>query len=232
MEIFRRLLEPVEEPKPVVAHRRLDAPDRRLAPPAKKPRLPTAEDLALEEAYKQAQIEKNKQYILEQNKQYILEQKAKNDSIKAIIASAAESAAAAEAALAAAAAEEKAKAEAAAEKAARRKERAERKASMTAEDKETMKEKRLLKLVGAVVVKSMSKHSKSFDRDSFKRHAKEVRRLVYILLLLPKTNVWVLVDTNHYRQGEKVVELQGKPAGQSVGRESREDQKIRQGVHP
>ncbi|KAH9476999.1 Histone-lysine N-methyltransferase, H3 lysine-36 specific [Psilocybe cubensis] len=168
--IYKKLLEPVVEPKPAPVRKRFDAPDWRLAPPEKKPRLPTAEDLALEEAIKQRQIERNKQYILEL--------KAKNDSIKAIIASAAEEKAAAEAALVAAAAEEKAKAEAAAEKAARRKERAERKVSMTAEDKEAMKEKRLMKLVGAVVVKCMSKHSKSFDRDSFKKHAKDLTQII------------------------------------------------------
>ena len=92
-------------------------------------------------------------------------------SVKDIIASAA---LAAEQEAVAAAAEAKARADAAAAKAARKKERANRKA-MTPQDKEALKEKRLLKLIGAVVVKCMSKHSKSFDRDSFKKYAKEVR---------------------------------------------------------
>lgn len=91
-------------------------------------------------------------------------------SVKDIIASAAQ---AAEQEAAAAAAEAKAKADASAAKAARRKERAHRKA-MAPQDKEALKEKRLLKLVGAVVVKCMSKYSKSFDRDAFKKYAKEV----------------------------------------------------------
>ena len=91
-------------------------------------------------------------------------------SVREIIASAAEAAAAEEAA---AIAEAKAKADAAAEKAARKKDKSNRK-SQTSEEREANKEKRLLKLIGAVVVKCMSKHSKSFDHDAFKKHAKEV----------------------------------------------------------
>ena len=96
------------------------------------------------------------------------------DAAKAIIASAAEAAQAEEAAAAAAVAQAKLKAAEAEDKARRRKERAERKALGKTEDKEANKEKRLMKLVGAVVVKYMSKHSKSFDRDGFKKHAKDV----------------------------------------------------------
>lgn len=43
------------------------------------------------------------------------------------------------------------------------------------EAKEANKEKRLLKLVGSVVVKCMSKHQKQMDTAQFKKHAKEVR---------------------------------------------------------
>lgn len=50
-----------------------------------------------------------------------------------------------------------------------------KKKNLTSEEKEALKEKKLLKLVGAVVVKSMSKYSKQIDRDTFKKHAKEVR---------------------------------------------------------
>jgi [histone H3]-lysine36 N-trimethyltransferase len=49
------------------------------------------------------------------------------------------------------------------------------KKSQTKEEKETNKEKRLLKLIGAVVVKCMSKYQKQLDHDLFKKHAKEVR---------------------------------------------------------
>jgi len=45
---------------------------------------------------------------------------------------------------------------------------------LTSEEKEANKEKRLTKLVGAVVVKSMSKYAKGIDREGFKKHAKEV----------------------------------------------------------
>jgi [histone H3]-lysine36 N-trimethyltransferase len=90
-------------------------------------------------------------------------------SVREIITAAADAVAAEEAA---AIAEAKAKADAAAEKAARKKEKS-TKISLTPEEHEANKEKRLLKLIGAVVVKCMSKYSKSFDHDAFKKHAKE-----------------------------------------------------------
>jgi hypothetical protein len=98
----------------------------------------------------------------------------KKQTIAEIIANAAKTAAEEEAAAAAAAVQAKAEAEAAAEKAAKRKERAQKKALMTPQEKEALKEKRLLKLVGVVVVKSMSKYAKSLDRDNFKKYAREV----------------------------------------------------------
>ena len=91
-------------------------------------------------------------------------------SVREIIAAAVDAAAAEETA---AIAEAMTKANAAAEKAARKKERS-TKVSLTPEKHEANKEKRLLKLIGAVVVKCMSKYSKSFDHDVFKKHAKEV----------------------------------------------------------
>ena len=94
-------------------------------------------------------------------------------SVREIIASATAAAKAAAAEEAAAIAEAKAKVDAAAEKAARRKEKSV-KISLTPEEHEANKEKRLLKLIGAVVVKCMSKYTKSFDHDAFKKHAKEV----------------------------------------------------------
>ncbi|EIW76613.1 SET domain-containing protein [Coniophora puteana RWD-64-598 SS2] len=61
-----------------------------------------------------------------------------------------------------------------------RKERREKreKKRQSAEEKEAGKEKRLMKLVGAVVVKCMSKHSKHFDRDQFKKYAKELTQVI------------------------------------------------------
>jgi len=74
-----------------------------------------------------------------------------------------------------------AKFKAAKDKARRRKGKAETKALGKAEDKDANKEKglmkRLTKLVGAAVVECMLKHSKLFDRDSFKKHAKNVYSL-------------------------------------------------------
>ena len=100
-------------------------------------------------------------------------------SAKALIAQVAAKAAEEEAAAAAAALQAKKLAEEAAEKAERKKQRAALKKTMTPEEKERNKEKRLMKLVGAVVVKCMSKYSKQFDRDVFKQHAKEVRNFFY-----------------------------------------------------
>lgn len=140
------------------------------------------------------------QQVLSQQDTGIKKAAAKNKSIQAIIAAAAAKAAAEEAearaqaeavALAAAAA-----AEQEAALALRAKEKKEGSSShkhhkdkggksssskksggstaMTPEEKEANKEKRLMKLIGGVVVKCMSKHSKEFDHDSFKKYAKEV----------------------------------------------------------
>jgi len=97
---------------------------------------------------------------------------------KTIIALAVQQAAEQEAAIAAAAA---AKEEAERLKAQKKAERASRKA-LTPEEKEALKEKKLLKLIGGVVVKCMTKHRKSFDHDSFKKYAKEVRLMSLVLV--------------------------------------------------
>ena len=132
-----------------------------------------------------AQQESLKQEMLEKGRQ----RQAQKQSLEHVIANAKKAAADEEAAAAAAIAEAKLKAEAAAEKAAKRKERAQKKASMTPQQKEALKEKRLLKLIGAVVVKCMSKYGKSLDRDSFKKYAKEV---CHLFLFQPFILIWFL----------------------------------------
>ena len=92
----------------------------------------------------------------------------RRESIQAIIEQAAAAEVAAAEAAAAAAAAEKEKAEA---KAARKKVKSSKK---TPEEKEASKEKRLQKLVGAIVVKCMSKYAKTLNRELFKKYAKEV----------------------------------------------------------
>ncbi|KAJ6463484.1 histone methyltransferase [Mycena sanguinolenta] len=89
----------------------------------------------------------------------------------------AEDAAAVEAAAAAAAAAQAAKN---ASREHKRKHRSHRKekAKEAPEEKEANREKRLLKLIGAVVVKSMTKYGKSLERDSFKKHAKELTHII------------------------------------------------------
>lgn len=144
-----------------------------LNPQPHRPR-PKQEPLTLEEWMKTPGY---KEYEAEVKKK-AAERKEKEEALKAIIASATAAAAAEDAAAASVAAEAKAKAEAAAAKEARRRERASRPKDAlkdTPEEKEAKKEKRLTKLIGPVVVKCMSKHSKAFDKDDFKKHAKEVR---------------------------------------------------------
>ena len=51
-----------------------------------------------------------------------------------------------------------------------------KKKALSAEEVEQLKEKKLLKLVGAVVVKCLSKHRDRMDHDTFKKHAKEVSK--------------------------------------------------------
>ncbi|PPQ98680.1 hypothetical protein CVT24_003307 [Panaeolus cyanescens] len=115
--------------------------------------------------------------LAEAHNKYAEEQRQAKQNIKDVIAAAAEAAAQEEAAAAQAAAESKAAAAAEAEKAARRKERSAKK-HLSPEEKEARKEKRLMKLVGDVVVKYMSKHASSLDHDSFKKYARELTSVI------------------------------------------------------
>ena len=106
------------------------------------------------------------------------------ESVRAVIAAAAEARAAeelkaAEDAKAAEAAAAKAQA-----KAAAREERKKLKATKkveSPEEKQANKDKRLAKLVSPIVVRSMSKYAKSLEHEVFKKHAKEVRLPILIL---------------------------------------------------
>lgn len=88
-------------------------------------------------------------------------------SLKAVIAEAAR-----KEAEAAARREEEVRKEA--ERARRREDRARAKKVLSKEEKEALKEKRLQKLVGAVVVKYMSKYRDQMEGDVFKKHARDV----------------------------------------------------------
>lgn len=50
-----------------------------------------------------------------------------------------------------------------------------KKPGLSKEEKEALKEKKLKKMVGAIVVKTMSKYQKYLDHDQFKKYAQEVR---------------------------------------------------------
>ena len=124
--------------------------------------------------------EQNERDVLQQVRLARLE-RTKAEAAAIIAAAAAAQKAAEERALeaAAAAAEEQSREEEhKAERERRRRERKEREEKRSPpgqHGREDEREKRLLKLVGAVVVKTMSKYRTRMDVDTFKKHAKEVR---------------------------------------------------------
>jgi hypothetical protein len=110
----------------------------------------------------------------------------KKVAIEAVIAAARATAAAAALQKAEEEARELAKAEEKAkllEKRQAKKEKEKRKPSLSEEEKEALKEKKLQKMVGAIVVKTMSKYQKYMDHDQFKKHAKEVPRFPFPLFV-------------------------------------------------
>ena len=194
------ILPPFMFPEPEEPKRQQQQPKRRKLDLEPRPYIP----------FQQSQEDLRDLYAehYERRVRDVVERKNKEASAKALIAQVAADAAAKEVAAAAAEAEAKAKAEAAAEKAAKRKERALKKSHSTPEDKEALKEKRLMKLVGAVVVKCMSKHSKAFDRDSFKKHAKEVSCLQCILIV-NRNLTFLIAHPDNIRKREEIFELSG-----------------------
>jgi hypothetical protein len=82
------------------------------------------------------------------------------------------------------------------EKKQEKKEKEKKKPSLNKEEKEALREKKLKKMVGAVVVKTMGRYQKYMDHDQFKKYAKEVRRL-YLHSLLPLLTVHCLADGTH-----------------------------------
>ncbi|KAF7297264.1 Histone methyltransferase [Mycena indigotica] len=104
--------------------------------------------------------------------------------VDAVIKAAIAQKAADDAAAAAAAEADKAKSERKISKEGKTKEKrkqrssSSKKAAQTPEEREANRNKRLLKLVGAVVVKSMSKYGKGLEREKFKKYAKELTQLI------------------------------------------------------
>lgn len=133
----------------------------------------------------------------------------KKEAIEAVIAAARANAAAValqkaeEEARESARAEEKAKL---IEKKQARKEREKKKPIMSREEREALKEKKLKKLVGSVVVKTMSKYQKYMDHDQFKKYAKEVGRFPFHAIL-PLLTGHHAADRDHCREREEVFEL-------------------------
>jgi nitroreductase len=101
------------------------------------------------------------------------------------------------------------------EKKQARKEKEKKKPSLSKEEKEALKEKKLKKMVGAVVVKTMSKHREYMGHDQFKEYAKEV---CFFLpnFFSPLTHRY-LVDGDYLREGEEVFKLQRREIGGILG---------------
>ncbi|KAG7447390.1 SET domain-containing protein [Guyanagaster necrorhizus] len=151
-----------------------------ISPPAWRGNYPREDPNALTRPMSPDIIER--QRVMEK-----IEEVYKKEKVDAIITAAAEAqrVASEEAARAAAEAEEKVKAAAAAKeaRAAKKKQHhsshhSPQKKLETSEQKEANKEKRLLKLVGAVVVKCMSKYARSMEHDVFKKYAKELTHII------------------------------------------------------
>jgi len=64
------------------------------------------------------------------------------------------------------------------EKKQEKKEKEKKKPGLNKEEKEALREKKLKKMVGAVVVKTMGKYQKYMDHDQFKKYAKELTELI------------------------------------------------------
>jgi histone-lysine N-methyltransferase SETD2 len=91
------------------------------------------------------------------------------------------------------------------EKRQARKEKEKQKPAQSKEEKEALKEKKLKKMVGAVVVKTMSKYQKYMDHDQFKKYAKEVRHPPSCPS--PPLADRSLADGDYFREGEEVFKL-------------------------
>jgi hypothetical protein len=143
----------------------------------------------------------------------------KKEAVEAVIAAARAAAVAAALQKAEEEARELAKAEAEAskiEKKRARKEKEKKKPSLSKEEKEVLKEKKLKKMVGAIVVKTMSGYQKYMDHDQFKKYAKEVRTVSSRIPLYPLIDLY-LADGGRHREGEKVIKLQRREIGRLLG---------------
>lgn len=108
------------------------------------------------------------------------------------------------------------------------------KKSQSKEERERNKEKRLLKLVGAVVVKCMSKYAGKMDNDMFKKYAKEVRCFLASPLTCHSVTHPIsprVVNSCHCREGEEIVFLQRGPPGHPLRRKNRQDKKVCKGIY-
>jgi hypothetical protein len=94
------------------------------------------------------------------------------------------------------------------------------------EEEEAKKEKRMTKLVGDIVVKTMSKYKEQMDTDTFKRFAKEVgcQFVLQIAMLM------YIVHCHFGREGEEGILVCVVSPSQSLGRKASKDEDLYQGV--
>ena len=96
---------------------------------------------------------------------------------------------------------------------------------------EGKKEKRLTKLVGEVVVRSMSKYKEQMEHDTFKRYAKEVSDSRFVRLRDGKALMWgPAVHGDLGGQGEKGAFVRFFPPSEPVRGEEGEDEGVHKGI--
>jgi len=83
----------------------------------------------------------------------------------------------------------------------------------TKEEKEANKEKRLLKLIGSVVVKCMSKYAKQLDHDQFKKNAKEASVLTFF-----RDRSFHVADPSHEQLTHVIAEKEKKSSSYKEGK--------------
>lgn len=90
------------------------------------------------------------------------------------------------------------------------------------EDQEQKKEKRLMKMVGEVVVRSMSKYKEMMDHETFKKYARDVSHIVrHRLLFDPK--LMLLVHAYFGGKGEAELNIPKSPASDFIRRQKGQD---------
>jgi hypothetical protein len=117
-----------------------------------------------------------------------------------------------------------------AEKKRAKAERTEEEKERDRKEKEANKEKRLKKLVGAVVIEAMKSHLKTVGKDAFKAHAQEVWiafSFHYVLLLI----LVITGDAKDRGLGEEETYVHRRSSGDSVRGKEEQDNEVCLGIY-